>query len=77
MTFHFNAYLIIGPEKMKKISFAFAQNKIWEIGMTESKLVFKRKLQGEDEQLIMFRYCRNNLLPSKSDRSYTWLDILC
>ena len=67
MTFHFNTNFIIGPEKMKKIGFAFAQNKIWEIGMTESKLVFKRKLQGEDEQLIMFRYCRNNLLPSKSD----------
>ena len=48
---------------MKKIGFAFAQNKIWEIGMTESKLVFKRKLEGEDEQLIMFRYCRNNLKP--------------
>ena len=74
MTFHFNTNLIIGPEKMKKIGFAFAQNKIWEIGMTESKLVFKRKLQGEDEQLIMFRYCRNNLLPSKTDRSY---DIFC
>ena len=55
MTFHFNTNLIIGPEKMKKIGFAFAQNKIWEIGMTESKLVFKRKLEGEDEQLIMFR----------------------
>ena len=56
MTFYYKVNLIIGPEKMKKIGFAFAQNKIWEIGMTENKLVFKRKLQGEDEQLIMFRY---------------------
>ena len=41
-----------GPEKMKKIGFACSQNKIWAIGMTENKLVFKRKLQGQDEQLI-------------------------
>ena len=54
-TLYFDSNLIIGPEKMKKIGFAFAQNKIWEIGMAESKLVFRRKLEGEDEQLIMFR----------------------
>ena len=40
---------------MKKVGVSFGQNKVWEIGMTESKLVFKRKLLGEDEQLIMFR----------------------
>ena len=47
--------VFVGPEKMKKVGIAFAQNKVWEIGMTESKLVFKRKLEGEDEQLIVFR----------------------
>ena len=40
---------------MKKVGVSFGQNKVWEIGMKESKLVFKRKLEGEDEQLIMFR----------------------
>ena len=49
-----------GPEKMKKIGFACSQNKIWAIGMTESKLVFKRKLQAQDEQLIMFRFTNGN-----------------
>ena len=44
------------PEKMKKIGFAFAQNKVWELGMTENKLVFKRRTQGNADQTMLFRY---------------------
>merc|ERR1712020_550765 len=43
-------------EKLEKIGFAFAQNKVWELGMTENKLVFKRRTQGNADQTMLFRY---------------------